>query len=68
MMIAEVAGGKRLKDLKEYAELADHFGVPVWVMFIPDLPREMLDGQKLKGLVQHVEEHVAARGNMEVQS
>ena len=60
-MIAQMKSGKRPKHLDEYAAVADHFGVPPWVMFIPNLPKEMLEEHKLKDLVQHMECHIAVR-------
>lgn len=45
--------------LSNYVALADHFGVPLWVMFVPGLSTELLEGDRLKRLVGLVQDYLA---------
>ena len=42
------------------AVIADHFGVPLWVMLIPNLPPEMIEGEALKRLAGLIEDYIDA--------
>ena len=42
------------------AAVADHFGVPLWVMLVPELPLEMVHGDGLKRLDKLVKGYIAA--------
>jgi transcriptional regulator with XRE-family HTH domain len=44
--------------LGTYAAIAEHFGVPVWVMFIPGLDVALLEGEKLQRLKKLVEDYL----------
>lgn len=39
--------------------IAASFGVPLWVMIVPGLDKDMLQGEKLKRLVRLVEDYMA---------
>jgi hypothetical protein len=39
-------------ELRNYTAIAEHFGVPLWIMFIPKLEKEMLRGDGLARLVK----------------
>lgn len=45
--------------LSNYAAIAEHFGVPLWVMFVPGLTPELLEGEKLKRLEKLVQDYLA---------
>lgn len=45
-----------------YAALAAHFGVPLWVMLIPGLDTELLEGDHLKRFRKLVEDYLACDG------
>jgi|GEM_PF-2415477 len=47
--------------LEPYARIADFFDIPLWVMFLPNVPKKMFnrDSDDLKRLVQHVEGYIA---------
>ena len=51
------AGNYRIGD---YGLVAERLGVPLWVLFIPNLPRVWLQPESLRRLVAHVETFVAA--------
>lgn len=55
---AATVDGVDLNNLESMAAAADHFGVPLWVMFVPGLEKEMLEGEKLKGFVAYVQAYL----------
>jgi len=44
-------------EIGNLALIAEHFGVPLWVMFIPDLDFAFLEKQNLQKLVALVEDY-----------
>jgi transcriptional regulator with XRE-family HTH domain len=57
--INNVANGKHPPELGNLAAIADFFGVPLWVMLIPDLPLDMVSGEPLDRLNQMIKDYVA---------
>ena len=57
--INNIVNGRHSPELGNLAAIAEHFKVPLWVMFIPDLPRELLDSDKLHRLTKLVEDYCA---------
>jgi transcriptional regulator with XRE-family HTH domain len=45
--------------IKNFAAIAAHFGVPLWVMFVPGLDVSLLEGPKLKRIVTLVQDYLA---------
>jgi transcriptional regulator with XRE-family HTH domain len=45
--------------ISNFAAVAAHFGVPLWVMFIPGMDTSMLEAGKLKRLVTMVENYLS---------
>lgn len=50
---------KHDSQLGNYAAIAEYFGVPLWVMFIPGLEMDYLEGDRLKRLVSLVGSYMA---------
>lgn len=48
------------RTLAPYERIATYFGVPLWVMMIPNLPPEALENEPLAKLVKHVNDYVAS--------
>lgn len=55
--VNNIVNARHSTELGNLAAIADHFQIPLWVMFIPDLPPEMLDKDKLARLVKLVTEY-----------
>lgn len=67
--ISNIETLKHDSQLGTYAAIADYFGVPTWVMFIPGLDSELLEGEKLHRLKKLVENYLKCddteRGHVE---
>lgn len=58
--INNLAAARENSKLGTLAVIADHFGVPLWVMLIPKLPNEMIEGDALKRLAGLIDDYVEA--------
>lgn len=45
--------------INNFAAIADHFGIPLWIMFIPALPLEFLEKPRNDRLMQLVVNYLA---------
>lgn len=41
------------------AAIASHFGVPLWIMILPGIDKDLLEGERLKRVVKLMEDYVA---------
>jgi transcriptional regulator with XRE-family HTH domain len=57
--ISNIQRGEHNTQIGNMAALADHFGVPLWVMLVPDLPLEMLSKDRLKRLEALLRDYLA---------
>lgn len=57
--INNIANAKHSPEVGNLAVIADHFGVPLWVMLIPGLPLDMLNGALLSRLDAIVKDYIA---------
>lgn len=57
--INNIVNGRHSPELGNLANIAEHFGVPLWVMFIPDLEMGFLDEERLAKLVKLVTDYCA---------
>src|SRR5688572_16577609 len=57
--ISNIGQGNHNTQIGNMAAIADHFGVPLWVMLVPDLPLDMLSGDSLKRLDRLMRDYIA---------
>lgn len=57
--INNLGKGRHNSQLGNLAVIADYFGVPLWVMLIPDLPLEIVQGEQLKRLDKLMRDYIA---------
>lgn len=56
--VSNVETLKHDSQLGTYSAIADYFGVPPWVMFIPGLDVKLLEGERLKRLEKLVQDYL----------
>jgi transcriptional regulator with XRE-family HTH domain len=56
--VSNIERGEHDSQISNFAALAEHFGVPLWVMLIPGLDTSLLEGDNLKRLVRLVEDYL----------
>lgn len=57
--INNIVHAKHSPEVGNMAALADFLAVPLWVMLIPSLPMEMLQGDLLKRLDKMIQDYIA---------
>ena len=57
--ISDIESDSADSGFSNYAALAAHFGVPLWLMLIPGLDTDLLEGDRLKRFRKLVEDYVA---------
>jgi hypothetical protein len=57
--INNIANARTNSELGNFAVIADYFDVPLWVMLIPGLPKEMVSGEALKRLNKMIQDYIA---------
>lgn len=56
--INNIVNARNPPQLDNLSTIADYFDVPLWVMFIPELPKELLEKEKLARLQKLVEDYL----------
>lgn len=56
--VSNVEGAAHDSQLSSYVAVAELHGVPLWVMFVPDLPMAMLEGERLTRLTRLVQDYL----------
>lgn len=56
--INNIAKARHPPELDNLAAIADYFGVPLWVMFVPGLKPELLEKDKLQRLIKYVDDYL----------
>lgn len=57
--VNNLANAKHSSEIGNLAAVADYFGVPLWVMLVPALPPDMVDGAALARLDRLVKDYIA---------
>ncbi len=64
--ISDIESDSADSGFSNYAALAAHFGVPLWLMLIPGLDTDLLEGDRLKRFRKLVEDYVACEDTTRV--
>lgn len=57
--VNNLANAKHSSEIGNLAAVADHFGVPLWVMLIPALPPDLVSKGSLERLNKLVQDYIA---------
>lgn len=61
--INNIVEARHPPELGNLSTIAEFFGVPLWVMFIPGLPKEMLERSSLERLRKLMDDYLACGDN-----
>lgn len=57
--INNIVNAQHSAQIGNMASIADFFGVPLWVMLIPGLPLDMVEGESLLRLNKMIQDYIA---------
>ena len=57
--VSNVERGKHSSQVGNFQAFADYFGIPLWLLFLPGDPQQLLEGDRRKRIVQLVEDYLS---------